>query len=171
MDISSLYLYIFCKGWWEELASKAFDRYMSIIFIGVGTFFIVQSLQISASTYGSSVGPNIFPILLGSLSILLSILLFFQTTRYKETNKEKEARDYRKFLKTVGLALLYALTLEWIGYVISTFIFLLIGFQIMQRGKVLYSIIISGLFTVVVYYVYVEVLHGTLKGFPEWLAF
>jgi putative tricarboxylic transport membrane protein len=144
---------------------------MSIIFMAVGTFFIVQSLQITASTYGSTVGPNIFPTLLGAFLILLSILLFFQTTRYKETGQEKEQLDYMKFLKTAGLALLYALTLEWIGYVISTFIFLLIGFQIMHRGKVVNSILISGLFTGVVYYVYVEVLHGTLQGFPAWLAF
>ncbi|MEH7380294.1 tripartite tricarboxylate transporter TctB family protein [Bacillus sp. JJ1533] len=153
------------------MPSKTFDRYMSVILIGVGTFFIAQSLQISASTYGSSVGPDIFPKVLGSVLIILSILLFFQTTTYKNKNEEKESLDYIKFMKTLGITLLYALTLEWIGYIISTFIFLVVGFQIMKRGKMLNSILISGVLTVVVYYVYVEVLSGTLQGFPKWLVF
>ncbi len=144
---------------------------MSVILIVVGTFFIVSSSQISASTYGSSVGPDIMPTILGIILILLSILLFFQTTKYKSDSQKSEEQNYGKFLLMVGLAILYAVTLQWIGYLISTFIFLLIGFQIMKKEKILYSFIISLLFTLVVYYVYVEVLQGTLPGFPEWFAF
>ncbi|CAM5184679.1 Putative tricarboxylic transport membrane protein OS=Ureibacillus acetophenoni OX=614649 GN=SAMN05877842_101323 PE=4 SV=1 [Ureibacillus acetophenoni] len=153
------------------MPSKTFDRYMSVILIAVGTFFIISSTQISASTYGSSVGPDIMPMLLGIVLILLSILLFFQTMKYKSDGQKSEEQNYGKFLIMLGLALLYALTLEWLGYIITTFIFLLAGFQIMQKGKILYSIIISLSFTLVVYYVYVEVLQGTLPVFPEWFSF
>ena len=152
------------------MQNRVFDRYVSIVLIATGTFFIVESLQISQSTYGSSVGPNIFPTVLGAALVLLSFLLFFQTLKSKEHNEEKEERDYKKFLLTLAMAIFYAMTIEWLGYVISTFVFLLAGFQIMQRGKLLYSIVISALFSAVVYYVYVEVLQGTLQGFPSWLA-
>ncbi|HLG28000.1 MAG TPA: tripartite tricarboxylate transporter TctB family protein, partial [Paenisporosarcina sp.] len=53
--------------------SKTFDRFASIAFLLIGLLFVVESRSISQSAYGSSVGPNIFPLALGIILILLSI--------------------------------------------------------------------------------------------------
>ena len=45
-----------------EKVSKTFDRYAGIIFFIIGALFIIESRKISASSYGSNVGPDIFPI-------------------------------------------------------------------------------------------------------------
>jgi putative tricarboxylic transport membrane protein len=151
--------------------SKAFDRYASLLFLALGVAFVVGSQGISASAYGSNVGPNIFPLGLGSLMILLSLRLFYETFKYKQEDKsEKQALDYKRFLIILGAAILYVLLLEEIGYVVSTFVFLLIGFQTMQKGKWLSSLLISGAFSFGVYLLYVEVLDGTLPGLPTWLG-
>lgn len=149
---------------------KTFDRYASVVFLMIGAAFAVGSFSISKTSYGSSVGPNIFPLGLGIIMILLSIRLFFETLRYKENGKEKDSLDYKRFLIILVAAFFYALTLETIGYVIGTFIFLLIGFQTMEKGKLLKSVIISGIFSFAVYYIFVVLLKGTLPGFPIWFS-
>ncbi|WP_075618495.1 tripartite tricarboxylate transporter TctB family protein [Paenisporosarcina indica] len=147
--------------------SKTFDRFASIAFLLIGLLFVIESRSISVSSYGSTVGPNIFPMALGAILILLSIRLLFETTKYKPEDGSKEPLQYKKFIIIFVSAAVYAGVLEPIGYVISTFIFLLIAFQTMERGKWLSSIIIAGVFSFGVYYFFVEFLGGSLPGFPQ----
>ncbi|HWO97652.1 MAG TPA: tripartite tricarboxylate transporter TctB family protein [Bacillus sp. (in: firmicutes)] len=150
--------------------SKQFDRYASFIFLIIGAGFIFESRKISESAYGSNVGPDIFPMGLGIILILLSIRLFVETLRYVQKGKEKFSYDYKRFLIIFISAVMYAYFLEDIGYVIGTFVFLLIGFQTMEKGKWISSIAISGVFSYGIYFLFVEVLKGSLPGFPIWLG-
>jgi len=148
--------------------NRTFDRYASIIFMIIGVLFVIGSRTISKTAYGSKVGPDIFPLGLGIILVLLSIRLFYETLRYSKAEGKKESLDYKRFFIILGAALLYALLLETIGYVITTFLFLLVGFQTMERGKWVPSILIALLFSFGVYYLYVGVLEGTLPGYPIW---
>jgi putative tricarboxylic transport membrane protein len=150
--------------------SKQFDRYTSFIFLIIGAGFIFESRKISESAYGSNVGPDIFPMGLGIILILLSVRLFWETLRYVQKGKEKVSYDYKRFFIIFISAVVYAYFLEDIGYVIGTFIFLLIGFQTMEKGKWVSSIVISGVFSYGIYFLFVEVLKGSLPGFPIWLG-
>ncbi|MEH7332557.1 tripartite tricarboxylate transporter TctB family protein [Neobacillus drentensis] len=145
-----------------------FDRVASIVFLAVGVLFIVGSRHISSSSYGSVVGPDIFPFILGILLVLLSIRLFFEANQSKGATGNKEKLDYKPFLIIFVATLLYILTLETIGYVITTFLFLLVCFQTMERKKLIMSIIISAAFSGLVYFLFVDVLKGTLPGWPIW---
>lgn len=147
--------------------SKTFDRFASIAFLLIGLLFVIESRSISQSAYGSSVGPNIFPLALGIILILLSIRLLFETMKYKHVSGTKESIQYVKFLIIFISAAVYAAVLEPVGYVISTFIFLLIAFQTMERGKWISTILIAGAFSFGVYYFFAEFLGGSLPGFPE----
>jgi putative tricarboxylic transport membrane protein len=151
--------------------SKTFDRFTSLAFLVIGVSFIYQSLSISTSAYGSNVGPNIFPFGLGIILVLLSLRLLYETFRYVQEGKKKESLDYKRFLIILVSAILYAVFLERIGYVITTFLFLLVGFQTMEKGKWISSLLISAAFSAGIYYVYVNILSGTLPGFPAWLSF
>ncbi len=146
--------------------SKTFDRYASIIFLLIGVLFIFESRKISASSYGSNVGPDVFPIGLGVLLILLSIKLFIETMKNKRQETKGDKPDYKRFLIIFAAAVLYVLLLESLGYVITTFFFLVIGFQVLEKGGWLKTIIIASLFSFGVYYLFVEVLQGSLPGFP-----
>lgn len=147
--------------------SKTFDRFTGIAFLLIGLLFVIESRSISVSSYGSTVGPNIFPMGLGILLILLSIRLLFETIKYKQEERSKEPLQLMKFIIIFGSAAVYAAVLEPLGYVISTFIFLLIAFQTMERGKWIQSIIIAAAFSFGVYYFFAEFLGGSLPGFPE----
>jgi putative tricarboxylic transport membrane protein len=150
--------------------NKTFDRYAGIVFLAVGALFMIESRRISSSAYGSNVGPNIFPFMLGLFLVLLSIRLIYETFRYKQAEQSKEKLDYKRFGIIFGAALLYAFFIEDVGYVISTFLFLLIGFQTMNRERIWSSLLIAGAFSYGVYYLFVDVMDGTLPGFPAWLG-
>lgn len=146
--------------------SRTFDRYASIIFLLIGVFFITESRKIAATSYGSNVGPDIFPIGLGILLILLSIKLFIETAKNKQESRGGEKPDYKRFFIIFAAAILYIVLLEPLGYVITTFLFLLIGFQVLERGGWLKSIVIAAAFSFGVYYIFVGLLQGSLPGFP-----
>lgn len=151
--------------------NKTFDRYSGIVFFAIGIAFVFGSRSISTSAYGSNVGANIFPMILGSFLALLSLRLIYETFRNQQKEaKKKQQLDYKRFGIIFTAAVLYALLLEPIGFVLSTFLFLMVGFQTMQRGRMMISIVISAAFAIGVYYLYVHVLDGSLPGFPEWLG-
>lgn len=146
--------------------SKTFDRFAGIIFLLTGLLFVIESQRISETSYGSAVGPNIFPIGLGSILILLSARLLYETFRYEAVAKKEESMKYKKFLIIFISAVLYAALLEPLGYVITTFAFLVIAFQTMERGKWLQTLVIAGAFSFGVFYLFAEFLGGSLPGFP-----
>jgi putative tricarboxylic transport membrane protein len=145
-----------------------FDRIAAIVFLAVGVLFIIGSRSIASSSYGSVVGPDIFPFFLGVLLTILSIRLFYETFNGKTQEKKKEKLQYKPFLIILAATLIYILTLESVGYVISTFLFLFVCFQTMERAKWLTSLIIAGCFSGLVYFIFVEILKGTLPGWPIW---
>ena len=146
--------------------NKKFDTVAGIAFLLVGILFFIESQKISDSAYGSSVGPKIFPMGLGLILIALSIRLLYETFKIKTEGTVKESLQYKKFIIIFVSAIAYAFLLEKIGYVVSTFLFLLIAFQTVERGKIIYSIIISTIFSVGVYIMFSELLGGSLPGFP-----
>ncbi|MFS0689262.1 tripartite tricarboxylate transporter TctB family protein [Sporosarcina sp. 179-K 8C2 HS] len=146
--------------------SKTFDRYASIAFLLIGLLFVIESSKIASSAYGSTVGPKIFPLGLGIVLILLSLRLLYETFKYKTEVASTEKLQYKKFLIILVSATLYAFLLEKLGYVISTFLFLLIAFQTMERGRIIPTVIIAAVFSFGVYYFFAEFLGGSLPGFP-----
>ena len=145
-----------------------FDYIASVMFLTIGVLFIIGSKSIGSSSYGSAVGPDIFPFILGSALVLLSIRLFYETYITKNQQETKEKLQYKPFLIIFAATLVYILTLETVGYVVTTFLFLFVCFQTMERSKVILSLIISACFSGLVYFLYVEILKGTLPGWPVW---
>jgi putative tricarboxylic transport membrane protein len=151
--------------------NKTFDTIAGAAFLVVGVFFIVGSRGISQSSYGSNVGPNIFPLGLGTILVLLALIVICQARRFTDKEKEKGARDYRRFGLLLLATIVYVLVFEPLGYVISTFLYLVFVFQVMERKRLLASAAVSAFFSCSVYYVYVIVFQGTLPPLPEWLGF
>jgi putative tricarboxylic transport membrane protein len=145
-----------------------FDRIASVLFLSIGVLFIIGSQNLTSSSYGSSVGPDIFPTILGALLVLLSIRLFYETYFIKKYKSSEEKLQYKPFLIIFVATLLYILTLETVGYIITTFVFLFVCFQTMERTKWVKSLIISASFSGLVYVLFVQVLKGTLPGWPVW---
>lgn len=145
-----------------------FDRYASIIFIALGISLYFYSQTLTTFSTGGYIGPKELPMFLAVALIITSVINLVAAIRFKSAVKKenKTGFEYKKFLIILGLLLLYVLLLEPIGYVVTTFLFLMIGFQIMEKGRYLKSALIAAAFAGGIYYLYVEVALGVLPGLP-----
>jgi putative tricarboxylic transport membrane protein len=153
------------------MRTGSFDRYASVLFALIGAAFLFESRNIATSAYGSEVGPNVFPFLLGLILILLSVKLFLESFKsVQNKNNDREKLMVKRFLIILIASILYAAFLETIGYLISTFVFLFVSFQTMEKGGWVKNALIAGAFSFCVYYLFVVVLKGSLPGLPIWFS-
>ena len=150
--------------------NKTFDRYASIGFFLLGLAVFIYSQTLTKESFGSSIGPSAMPAFLSAILMILSGIEMIAAFRNKTASQSKGKLDYKRFLIILGATIIYALLLEPLGYVVTTFLFLFTGFQAMEKGKYLQTAIIAGIAAIGVYYLYVEVLMGTLPGLPGWLS-
>lgn len=132
--------------------SYTFDKTSSIILLALSILFIFQATQISDSAYGSTVGPKIFSLGLGIILDLLSLQLFYESwkkavrervTGGSTTSSKIASTELKKFLIILGSALAYVFSLEKIGYIITTFLFLCISFQTMELLNLLIQLLLQ----------------------------
>jgi putative tricarboxylic transport membrane protein len=142
-----------------------FDRYASVVFIALGVSLFFYSQTLTTSSTGGSIGPKELPMFLAVALTITAVLNLAAAIRSRSSGKKK-GLEYRKFLIILGLLLLYVFLLEPLGYVISTFLFLMGAFQTMEKGQYLKSALIAAAFSGGVYLLYVKVALGVLPGFP-----
>ncbi|MCU0918501.1 MAG: tripartite tricarboxylate transporter TctB family protein [Planctomycetes bacterium] len=142
-----------------------FDRYASILFIALGVALFFYSQTLTSSFTGTSIGPKELPLFLAVALVITAVINLVAALRVKSPGGKK-GLDNWKFLIMVGLLLLYVFLLEPLGYVISTFLFLMAAFQTMERGGYLKSALIAGAFSGGIYLLYVKVALGVLPGLP-----
>ncbi len=150
----------------NNTVNKTFDRYASVVFIVLGVAIYLYSQTLTVSNVGIAIGPKELPIFLSVILIILSIMNLIAAIRSKAPDKKEENLEYKKFLIILAATTVYALVIEVIGYVISTCLFLMVGFQTMERGKYLTSALIAAAFAIGVYYLYVKVALGVLPPIP-----
>ena len=150
--------------------NKRFDALAGTMFLVIGAFFVIASRKITSSSYGSNVGPAVFPTLLGIILIGLSAIVIYGAITFKGTEKPKSGSNSRRLAVLIGAIIVYIAIFEPLGYVISTFFFLTFVFQFMERKHLVRSLLISAIFSSVVYMAYVVLLQGNLPPFPEFLT-
>jgi putative tricarboxylic transport membrane protein len=143
-----------------------FDRYASIVFIALGAALFFYARTLTSSSTGAAIGPRELPLFLAVALTITAVINLVSAVRAKSPQRKEEGLEYRQFLIILGLLLLYVFLLEPLGYVISTFLFLMAGFQTMEKGGYVKSALIAAAFSGGIYFVYVKVALGVLPGLP-----
>ena len=140
-----------------------------VILLALGIFVCHQAVQLSLGQ-ASRPGPGFVPFGLGSILVLLSLLYIFRFLRTQRKREESKGHRglYRTFLAIAILCLCIGL-LDWLGYLITTFLLFLMWLAIIERKKWYVSLSLSLLALVVVYYFNllfsVQLPRGLIKGF------
>lgn len=114
-------------------------------------------------------GPGLMPFLASLLLLIVSVYLLFKSIlRIESRGKALDEQDqvnFRKVWPILGLLFAYAVFLEKVGYLISTFILLSILFKSAGSKRWSFVLIGSALVNLVTYFVF------TFLGirFPEWI--
>ena len=140
-----------------------------VIFLALGMFICHQALQLSLGQ-ASRPGPGFVPFGLGSILVLLSLLYIFHSLRTQSGRGEsKPHRGRTRTFLAIGILCFCIGLLNWLGYLISTFLLFLMWLAIIERKKWYVSLSVSLLALVVVYYFNllfsVQLPRGLLKGF------
>ncbi len=149
-----------------------FDRVFNLILVALGVALYRHSDTMTTELTSGNIGPEVLPRVL-ALALVFTAGLNLVTVMRKQPASRKSTEEdsgansaYTKFLILVGLLVTYTLLLEPLGYVISTFLFLLAAIQTMERGHLLKSAVIAAAFSGGVYLLYVKVALGSLPPLP-----
>ncbi|TDR32367.1 tripartite tricarboxylate transporter TctB family protein [Hydromonas duriensis] len=157
--------------------SRRSDFIASLCFFLTGAFFVVASSHLADNVIGGAVTPATFPKAFGALLCFLSVILLLETLKKKATESKQQhtqhAEDekyHRRFFIILSSMVLYILLIEPLGFIISTFLFLVVSFQAMERGNIGKTVAIAGGFSLVLYFVFIKLLEASVQSWPSFLS-
>ncbi|SKC48403.1 tripartite tricarboxylate transporter TctB family protein [Maledivibacter halophilus] len=138
----------------------------------IGIVYTLQAYLLPDATIGKPMAPKVFPIVLGILLICFGGSLIIQEvkkTGFKlfVEKKTKNDQSLKLILYTCCICIVYALTFNKLGYVLSTILFLemmLLLFRGKEKWKM--NTIISVSFSVLIYITFSKFLGITLPSIP-----
>jgi putative tricarboxylic transport membrane protein len=145
---------------------------ISIIY-GYTAFFIIDA-SLPPFAKLSLVWPSSFPKIISLISIFIGFGLIYSQIK-KDTNPAMTMEKFRSYHLLPALILLsmmvaYALLLRPIGFIISTFSFLVIGAIVLGERKLILLIIISSVCAIGIWYLVQQVLGIYLRPWPWFLS-
>ena len=99
------------------------SRILSVSAIILGLYVIVAASQFPEGADGVP-GPGFFPVILGIMIILLSVLQLFNTRKDKDDDTKFMNEGTRRVLISCAIIIGYLVGMEVLGFIISTPIFL-----------------------------------------------
>jgi putative tricarboxylic transport membrane protein len=119
-------------------------------------FFLVLSISYGYLAYEIKLYPGdeleamtarTLPLVLSSLGILFSMVLL-ATGKQKEQGVSIASLDWKPVILLMLLSLVYGFALDWLGFLVSTTLFLIAGFRILgeKRPKVLLLVAVPFVF-------------------------
>jgi putative tricarboxylic transport membrane protein len=110
---------------------KISDMGSSVFLIALGGFIAWQAEKLSLGGI-SAPGPGFFPFYLSLLLILLGIAIFVQGVREKPEQQEAAPRKMRLAVTLIAI-FIYPFLLEWLGYLLTTFLLMLLIIRMMLK--------------------------------------
>jgi putative tricarboxylic transport membrane protein len=112
---------------------RRYDLISSLVFLVCGVFITASCLRIHVGTLGNP-GPGLFPFFTGILMSIISGGMFINSYRQSiSAGREPLGADKRlwhnKAVATVVIMLLYAITIDWLGFLTATFVMLFILYK------------------------------------------
>ena len=140
---------------------KCRDLILGVFLLALGIFYTVYAQQIKTrpKLTPSYAGARVFPTLLGILLIILSVCMILQSIRKLKTDNPEEAQKMSKvdlfsILLTFAAMVIYIIILPYLGFMISTVIFLFAQITILapkeKRNYLLFAIV-AVVFTIIAF--------------------
>lgn len=130
--------------------------------------YIYATEQLPGLQISDPLGPKAFPRLLGIGLLLTTVALLVETLRARkpEVNPVQEVSgEWRHYWVVAALVIwtaLYVAVFEWLGYTLSTSVYLLGLMAYFHRGKWMSNILTSVLYSVISYWMFTKLLAVSL---------
>ena len=148
------------------------ERIACLVWLGLGSFLIAGSLQLHVGNL-SEPGPGFLPMVTGGLFWLVTLVHLGQLVR--KPAEEAASEDVWKGIHwqrgavVVGGLVFYAFTVEFLGYLVATFLLMVVMFSLYDRRRWKMAIVSSLAVIAVTYVVFclwlnVQFPAGILEG-------
>ena len=143
------------------------DLYFTFFWILLGLFVFIYSYRLGIGRIGSP-GPGLFPFCLGVLFFLLSFIhlmgkLFQRKKEVIMKHEEETSEGVVKLILLVFSLFVYALFLDTLGYLITTFVVLILLYKI-AGNKSWVRVTIYSLSTLIITYLFFTYLGVRFPG-------
>ncbi len=143
---------------------------ISLIFLLLNAGYVYMAIQLPASPAFGDVGPAELPFWLGIAGILLSLALIISELRKKPDAENGSAlRPSVQGISYILLVILFAIGVNLIGFLATTFVFSLLGVMLLERRL---SLLKSGIMavgtTLFIYLVFILLLDVPLPEGVLW---
>ena len=140
------------------------DLVVSIFFMVLSAVMIFAAKLLPKSKV-MEIGPDFMPTVIGALTFILAAILFIITVKnFKQhladvENAKVEECEYKQMLLSLLLILVYVFTLQPIGFIITTIVYLPLQMLVLagegnRTKKEITTVIISVVFTFVVFFLF-----------------
>lgn len=141
------------------------DIVVSIFFMVLSAVIILLALQLPKSQV-MDIGPDFMPIVISALSFILATILLIQSLRrFKDNAAELEGKtlekcDYKRVILSIILVLVYVNIMKPVGFIISTFAYLVCQMYVLApdenrtKKDIVLLVVISVIFTLIVYFLF-----------------
>lgn|GEM_PF-1456980 len=154
-----------------------FDRIVALSSILIALFLIHNEYNMPNPNIQQTIGPSFMPIAILVALILSALLVFVTSFQAKqkpagadtapastEAATKTSAGQYKVMAMVILGLLVYAILLIPAGFIISTTLLILWEAQLFEKGKWIRNLLVSVLFSIAVYYLFVRVLEVMLPA-------
>lgn len=130
----------------------------SIVF---SLLFILSSLGFENRTTDGSPGAGFFPILIGSILLIMGVAFAvsgFKTKKHYFEMNEEVKKNLKIFFLTIAAIIGYLMIWKWISFVVATFAFL-IGLNYIYKQSLKFNLIFSSVASLLVYVIFEKIFH------------
>jgi putative tricarboxylic transport membrane protein len=147
------------------------NRVWGIIISGIGVFYLIEGFSLPSAAIGDPLGPLTFPTILGVSMVACGVYLAVRPGP-RTTQPILVRNSFQQVLILFALLILYSSSISWMGYPLSTFLFVLIGAFLMGERSWAKGVLISAVFSTGIFFLFVRVLTIPLPlGFLKNLGF
>jgi putative tricarboxylic transport membrane protein len=132
---------------------------LAVVCAVLAVTYLILSSMISVHDIEDPVGPRMYPLMLGGGMLVIALMLWIEARGAAPVSEPRTSSDpdltrrqRRGVLGASAGALVYALTMETIGYLVATFVLMLGLLTVFNRDKHLLNVAIAAGTSAVLYY-------------------
>jgi putative tricarboxylic transport membrane protein len=151
-----------------------FDAITGIVVTVFGIIYLILSYMLPRAAIGNAMDPLYFPMGLGVLLIIVGLALFVRSDKTMikaslasmlvKSPKEKEVSKMVTY--TCLAAIMYGLLFEHLGFILSTFAFMMSILFLTNGKKILVNTLVAAMFSVGIFALFNYALGIPLPGLP-----
>ena len=128
------------------------DMTAGLLALVVGGIYLAATFRVPVYEAGDAIGPRVFPFMIAAVVICCGAVLVFKdrldVNRVSFTwGLKSEGGIWLRILLTIAGGITYGLVLDWLGYLIATFLFMIFVTSFINLRRHLQNIILAGVFS------------------------